>query len=91
MKIIAIERELKPVPADTAADLYRAEAKQVFTLYKQDILRDIHMTEARCAISRWSARASTPPTAPSPPSPWSRAGTSASRSTPSRPTPATEG
>ncbi len=50
MKIIAIEKELKSVSGDNAAALYRAEAKQVYSLYLRDALREIYLTEQHCAI-----------------------------------------
>lgn len=50
MKIIAIERELKALPGDSAAELYKNEAKQVYALYLKDVLREIYLTEARCAV-----------------------------------------
>ena len=50
MKIIAVEKELKPISGDGAAALYREEAKQVYALYLRDALREIYLTEERCAI-----------------------------------------
>jgi hypothetical protein len=50
MKIIAIERELKTPPGNSATELYKQEAKQVYTLYLQEMIREIYMTEAYCAI-----------------------------------------
>lgn len=50
MKIIAIEKELKHISGDSAAALYKAEARQVYALYLRDALREIYFTEEHCAV-----------------------------------------
>lgn len=50
MKIIAIERELRQLSGDSAAALYKAEARQVYALYLRDALREIYLTEENCAV-----------------------------------------
>jgi hypothetical protein len=50
MKIIAVERELRSVPLDEAAAVYRAEAAHVYALYTADAVREIYLTEERCAV-----------------------------------------
>ena len=49
MKIIAIERELKSL-TESAAETYQNEARHVYALYLKDVLREIYMTEAHCAV-----------------------------------------
>ncbi len=50
MKIIAMERELKTLSGSSAADLYKSEARQVYALYLKELVREIYLTEAHCAI-----------------------------------------
>jgi hypothetical protein len=50
MKIIAIEKELKQLPGNSAAEAYQQEARQVYSLYLNDALREIYLTEQHCAI-----------------------------------------
>ncbi len=44
MRILAIERELTPPGAAIPADLLRREAKEVWALQKQGVIRDIWFT-----------------------------------------------
>jgi hypothetical protein len=50
MKIIAIEKELKQIPGDAAAEMYKSEAKQVYSLYLKDALREIYLTGEHTAV-----------------------------------------
>lgn len=50
MKIIAIEKELKSLSGDSAAEVYKNEARRVYSLYLDDVLREIYLTEEHCAI-----------------------------------------
>jgi muconolactone delta-isomerase len=44
MRILAIERELKPLPAETAAEILREEAARVWELQRQEVIREIWFT-----------------------------------------------
>ncbi|MBN1777751.1 MAG: hypothetical protein JW811_06470 [Clostridiales bacterium] len=50
MKIIAIEKELKHISGDGAAEVYKNEARHVYSLYLADALREIYLTEKHCAV-----------------------------------------
>jgi hypothetical protein len=50
VKIIAIEKELKHISGESAAALYKAEARQVYALYLRNTLREIYLTEQHCAV-----------------------------------------
>jgi muconolactone delta-isomerase len=51
MQILAIENELKPIPAELAGELLREEAARVWALKKQEVIREIWFTRVgRCAV-----------------------------------------
>lgn len=51
MQILAIETELKPIPAELAGELLRAEAACVWALKRQEVIREIWFTRVgRCAV-----------------------------------------
>lgn len=44
MQILALETELKPIPANRAGELLREEAARVWALKKQEVIREIWFT-----------------------------------------------
>ncbi len=50
MKILAIEKELKPVNWKNESNTLIEEAKSVYTLMLSDILREIYFTENKDAV-----------------------------------------
>jgi hypothetical protein len=47
MKILAIERDLRPLPADSRADLLRLEADAAWRLQQADVIREIYLSEGK--------------------------------------------
>jgi len=47
MKILAIERDLRPIPADARADILRREAAAAWQLQQADVIREIYLAEGR--------------------------------------------
>ena len=47
MKILALERDLKPIPAEGRAGLLKREAAAAWTLQQEGSIREIYMTAAR--------------------------------------------
>jgi muconolactone delta-isomerase len=47
MKMLAIERDMRPIPADARADILRREAAAAWKLQQADIVREIYMAEGR--------------------------------------------
>jgi hypothetical protein len=45
MKILAIERDLRPIPADTRDAMLRSEAEAAWRLQQAGVLREIYMAE----------------------------------------------
>jgi hypothetical protein len=51
MRILAIEKELKPLQAETAREILREEAACVWALKKKEVIRDIWFTvRDKCAV-----------------------------------------
>lgn len=49
MKILAVERELKPVPRE-ADGILKKEAFKVWELSEKDIIREMYFNEKHCAV-----------------------------------------
>lgn len=50
MKILAIEKELKPIPKDKAESILKQEAFKVWELKEKDLIREIYFNEKHCAV-----------------------------------------
>ncbi len=50
MKILAIEKEVAPIPIEVAEVIFKKEATKVWELIKAEIIREIYFTENRQAI-----------------------------------------
>lgn len=50
MKILAIEKELKPLPKDMAESILKREAFKVWELKEKDLVREIYFNENHCAV-----------------------------------------
>ena len=50
MKILATEKELKPIPKDNADSILKQEAFKVWELKEKDLIREIYFNENHCAV-----------------------------------------
>lgn len=50
MKILAIEKEIRPVPHDSADGILKQEAFKVWELKEKNIIREIYFNEQHCAV-----------------------------------------
>ena len=50
MKILATEKELKPIPKDKAEGILKQEAFKVWELKEKDLIREIYFNENHCAV-----------------------------------------
>jgi hypothetical protein len=50
MKILAHEKELKPIPKDKADGILKQEAFKVWELKEKDLIREIYFNEKHCAV-----------------------------------------
>ena len=50
MKIIATEKELRTLSGESAADVYKDEARRAYALYLEGALREIYLTETNSAV-----------------------------------------
>jgi hypothetical protein len=50
MKILAIEKEIRPLPQDSANGILKQEALKVWELKEKNIIREIYFNEQRCAV-----------------------------------------